>query len=92
VECITYRWGGQTLRDPDKIRPPAEKQAARANCPVDRYKKRLLDEGVIDEGGFELMVADVRRTIDTAQSSARGLPSLAERVRESGIDAMERFQ
>ena len=92
VECLTYRWGGQTLRDPDKIRPPGEKQAARANCPVQRFKKRLLDEGAIDEGGFELMVADVRRTIDTAQSSARGLPSLEERVRKFGIDAMERLQ
>jgi TPP-dependent pyruvate/acetoin dehydrogenase alpha subunit len=86
LECMTYRWGGQTLRDPDKIRPASEKQAALRNDPVEHYKSRLLADGLLDESAFDEMLGEVRRGIGEAESKARALPSLEDLVRDSGID------
>ena len=51
VECTTFRLHGHYFGDPMRYIPVDELAAARAAEPVARYRRRLVDEGVLDEVG-----------------------------------------
>jgi len=76
VELKSYRWGGQTLRDADLIRPAAEKEAARANCPILRLKALLEQADLLSDSEFAELVDGVRSRISEAEREARALPAL----------------
>lgn len=86
IECMTYRFTGSTVKDPDQLRPAEEKQAARANCPVARFKALLVDKGVLGAREYEEMVAAARARIDAAAQQAKALPPLA-----TGGDPLAKF-
>ena len=71
VELKAYRWGGQTLKDPDRVRPPDEKAAARERCPIQRLRERLMSEGALAEDEFQSMVTRTRAEIASAEAQAR---------------------
>jgi pyruvate dehydrogenase E1 component alpha subunit len=77
VELKAYRWGGQTLKDPDRVRPAEEKAEARTRCPVERMKQRLLDASALTEAGFAAMVQSARERIARAEAQARQFPPIA---------------
>ena len=76
IECKTYRWAGQTLRDPDLERSPDEKEEARKNCSVTKLKSRLMEATLLDAAGWETMTTGIRQQIDEAIAAARQLPVL----------------
>lgn len=76
IECRTYRWGGSTVRDADLLRPAAEKEAARRNCPLARLKSRLVGLGILTEEDFAAMTRTVRQRIEAAEQQAKKLPHL----------------
>lgn len=76
VELLAYRWGGQTLKDADRTRPQAEKDAARERCPIDRLAGALVCQGKLTTAGREAMAAAARARIHAAELEARALPSL----------------
>lgn len=76
VELKSYRWGGQTLKDPDTLRPVAEKEAARADCPILRLRACLSEAGLLSEAQYSNIVAGVQRRISSAEREARALPVL----------------
>jgi TPP-dependent pyruvate/acetoin dehydrogenase alpha subunit len=51
LECTTFRLFGHYFGDPMRYLAPGELEAARDAEPVGRYRRRLLDEGVLDEAG-----------------------------------------
>lgn len=71
VELKAYRWGGQTIKDLDQVRPAEEKAEARQRCPVQRMKQRLCDAGALTELGFDRMVRDTRERIAQAEARVR---------------------
>jgi pyruvate dehydrogenase E1 component alpha subunit len=77
VELKAYRWGGQTIKDADRVRPAEEKAAARSGCPIDRLRRDLTATGALGDAGFTAMVAETRAAIDEAYEQARSLPPLA---------------
>ena len=66
IECVTYRHSGSTVKDPDKLRPQAEKDAAMRQCPVQRLKRLLIEQGLLTEDDYENMVKESRQRIDDA--------------------------
>jgi acetoin:2,6-dichlorophenolindophenol oxidoreductase subunit alpha len=66
IECVTYRHSGSTVKDPDKLRPQAEKEAALRQCPVQRFKKLLIERGLLNEKDYESLVTKARKRIDEA--------------------------
>jgi pyruvate dehydrogenase E1 component alpha subunit len=71
VEARTVRMGGHLAHDPQRYRPAGEVADARARDPVDRFRRRLEAEGVLDEGGFEELEATVEAEILAAVEFAR---------------------
>jgi len=86
IECKTFRWGGSTVRDPDLLRPAAEKEAARKNCPLARLKGKLVEQGILSEPDFDAMTRAVRQRIDAAEQHAKKLPLL-----DPGGDLLSRY-
>ncbi len=66
IECVTYRHSGSTVKDPDKLRPQAEKEAALRQCPVQRFKTLLIERGLLNEKDYESLVTKARKRIDEA--------------------------
>lgn len=77
VELKAYRWGGQTLKDPDRTRPPEEKAAARARCPIVQLRQKLTAAGALTDPDFDSIVATARASIEEAEAQARALPPIA---------------
>jgi TPP-dependent pyruvate/acetoin dehydrogenase alpha subunit len=66
IECVTYRHSGSTVKDADKLRPQAEKDAALRQCPVQRFKTLLIERGLLTDKDYERLVAKTRQRIDEA--------------------------
>jgi TPP-dependent pyruvate/acetoin dehydrogenase alpha subunit len=74
VELITYRRKGHAEHDNQSYVPAGEiDRWASENDPVDRYVKRLLDEGV-NQGELAAIDARVRTEIDSATDEADTSP------------------
>jgi TPP-dependent pyruvate/acetoin dehydrogenase alpha subunit len=86
VECKTYRFGGSTVKDADQLRPAAEKEAARHNCPVERFKQVLLRESVVSEDDYQGMIGAARDRIEQAERWGQQQPLL-----NAGEDVMQQF-
>ena len=76
IECMTYRFSGSTVKDPDQLRPFAEKEKARKKCPVLRFKTLLEQKGVLAPRDYEEMVTSVQARIDAAEKEAKESPHL----------------
>lgn len=60
IELRTTRIGGHTTTDPHtSYREPDELATAVANDPVDRYRRELVSEGVVDEEWLSSIDADI---------------------------------
>lgn len=88
LELKAYRWGGQTLKDPDRTRPQREKDEARRKCPVAFMQRRLADAGLVDDARYEEMVRSVRARIDSAAAAARAHPPLRAGSPEETLGSM----
>lgn len=86
IECVTYRFGGSTVKDTDQLRPAAEKEAARAKCPVARFRALLEEKRLLGARDYDEMVAAARGRIDAAEREAKQRPLLA-----AGEDPLARF-
>jgi pyruvate dehydrogenase E1 component alpha subunit len=86
IECKTYRLGGSTVKDADALRPAAEKEAARRNCPLHRFKTVLSERGLLTEDDYRLMVNAARTRIGEAEREAAKQPML-----DAGADPLGEF-
>lgn len=86
VECKTYRFGGSTVKDADQLRPAAEKEAARRNCPVERMKQLLVQQKLMTGDDYEHMVREARARIAEAESAGAKPP-----LHEVGPDLLATF-
>ncbi len=66
LECITHRWTGHQIADPDMYRTDEEKKAGEKKDPVLRFKKELIKEGVLSEDECDKIEDQVKSEIGEA--------------------------
>jgi len=78
VEAFTYRYRGHSAADPEVYRDKEEVEEWQQKDPIESFAKRLIDEGVIDEGHLEgvreEVDAQVKEVVEFADASPE--PSL----------------
>jgi pyruvate dehydrogenase E1 component alpha subunit len=74
VEARTVRLGGHLAHDPQHYRSKDEIAAAWADCPIKRFRTRLLAEGLLTAEAAARMEAEVDREIVEAVEFARRSP------------------
>lgn len=76
LELKAHRWGGQTLKDPNRARSEQELLTLRQRCPIALLRHDMESQGLLDAAHFDRVVADARGQIDKAEKAARGYEML----------------
>jgi len=66
VEAETYRFRGHSMADPEEYRTKEEVAEWRKKDPIEVFARKLVDEGVIEDGDQEQMDEEVVAAIDAA--------------------------
>lgn len=74
IECKTYRWYTHFLGEPDTYRPPQEVQEWKKKDPLSRFKKHLLEEGILSAEDVNTLVGEVEKEVDEAVEFAQDSP------------------
>ncbi|MBD0268064.1 pyruvate dehydrogenase (acetyl-transferring) E1 component subunit alpha [Pseudanabaena sp. FACHB-2040] len=74
IECLTYRFRGHSLADPDELRSKAEKEAWLARDPLKRFEVCLLEQNLADEETLKSVRQRIQETIDAAVVFAEESP------------------
>ncbi len=74
IECLTYRFRGHSLADPDEMRSKAEKEAWLARDPIKRFEAYLLEQNLADESTLKGIRDRIQTTIDEALAYAEDSP------------------
>jgi len=77
IECKTYRWRGHYEGEADRTytyRAKEEIEGWMKKCPIDRFKKLLLEKGMLKESDFNAFEEGVSRELKEAIEFAKGSP------------------
>lgn len=74
LECLTYRFRGHSLADPDELRSPAEKEFWSERDPIKNFKSFLIDSQLLSEEYIRLLEEEVDNEITSAVDFALGAP------------------
>ena len=74
VVCVTYRFFGHHVGDSLNYRDPAEVDVWRARDPIERFRRELIEHGVMTGEQADALQADVVREIEAAIAFARSSP------------------
>jgi acetoin:2,6-dichlorophenolindophenol oxidoreductase subunit alpha len=76
VECQTYRWHGHSEGDPpDAVyRSQEEIEEMKKNCPVERFREKLRNDGILTEDMIQNIDREVQADVDAAVKFADEAP------------------
>ncbi len=76
IEARCYRFMGHSMSDPvhGHYRTKEEVEEQKLKDPIRHHFKRLADQGLIDQAGFERLDAEVRAVVDAAVEFADASP------------------
>jgi len=74
IECLTYRFRGHSLADPDELRSKAEKEAWLARDPLKRFEAYLLEQNLANESELKAIRQKIQVEIDEALHFAEEAP------------------
>jgi hypothetical protein len=74
VEAVTYRFRGHSMADPEEYRSKDEVEEWRKRDPINVFKGRLVEEGVISESDAEQLDRKAIERIDAAVEFADNSP------------------
>jgi len=74
IEAKTVRLGGHLAHDPQSYRSKDEIAAAWENCPIKRFRERLIAERLLTAEAYAQMEAEVDREVADAVEFARQSP------------------
>ena len=74
VEAVTYRFRGHSMADPEEYRTKEQVEEWRKRDPINVFARRLVEEGVIEEGDEERMDKEVIGAVDEAVAFADRSP------------------
>ena len=66
IEAKTYRFAGHSRGDAKKYRTKEEEDYWRNLDPIDRMKDSLIENNLLDEEGFSLIIKNIQEEIDDA--------------------------
>ncbi|MCW4020551.1 MAG: thiamine pyrophosphate-dependent enzyme, partial [Candidatus Bathyarchaeota archaeon] len=75
VECKTYRHKGHSRFDPAKYRPPEEVEEWVGRDPITRFKKKLVQEGVLTEEEADRVDLEVTEAVERSAEFAVESPN-----------------
>ncbi|MCJ2542241.1 pyruvate dehydrogenase (acetyl-transferring) E1 component subunit alpha [Thermostichus vulcanus] len=84
LECITYRFRGHSLADPDELRSPEEKEFWRQRDPIKQLERYALEHNLMSEAEFQAIQAETTALIEDAVTFALESP-------EPTLDELYRF-
>lgn len=76
IECKTYRFCGHSRGDPMGYRTKEELQSWREKCPLDRFRKQLIDGGV-SESILDAIDRECQAQVEDAVEYAQSCPDPA---------------
>lgn len=74
IECLTYRFRGHSLADPDELRSKAEKEAWLARDPIKRLANYLVDKQLSDEQELKAIDRKIQEQVEDAVKFALESP------------------
>ncbi|HEY9880204.1 MAG TPA: pyruvate dehydrogenase (acetyl-transferring) E1 component subunit alpha, partial [Leptolyngbyaceae cyanobacterium] len=74
IECLTYRFRGHSLADPDELRSKAEKEAWLARDPLKRFEAYLLEQNLADEESLKAIRQRIQEQVDESVTFAEESP------------------
>jgi pyruvate dehydrogenase E1 component alpha subunit len=74
VEAVTYRFRGHSMADPEEYRSKEEVEEWRKRDPINVFKGRLVDEGVISDDDFEKLDEETAARVEEAVEFADNSP------------------
>ena len=91
IEAMTYRYRGHSMADPELYRTKDEVQASRERDAIQRLKRSMIADGLLDDAGFEALAAKADAEVDDAVAFADaspepGLHTLRDHVSKDGLD------
>ena len=94
VECKTYRWRGHHEGDPkrgERYRSMNEVSEWEKRCPITRFKRFLLNEGILKEPELKLIEDRITREIEEAVEFANQgpFPALEEVLEDLFVEEKE---
>jgi pyruvate dehydrogenase E1 component alpha subunit len=74
VEALTYRFRGHSMADPEEYRTKEQVEEWRKRDPIENFKDRLVDEGVISDDDAKKLDEEVMHEVDEATEFADNSP------------------
>jgi pyruvate dehydrogenase E1 component alpha subunit len=74
IENVTYRWRGHSKSDRNLYRTSEEIESWKERCPILRFKRVLVDGGVMDTEEAEAIDREARAAVDRAAEEALTFP------------------
>ncbi|MCG8367640.1 MAG: pyruvate dehydrogenase (acetyl-transferring) E1 component subunit alpha [Pseudanabaenales cyanobacterium] len=74
IECLTYRFRGHSLADPDELRSKAEKEAWQARDPIKKFEAYLLEQTLANQEELKEIERRIQAEVDDAVKFAEESP------------------
>ncbi len=87
VENVTYRWRGHSKSDRNLYRTQEEIDAWKKLCPIKRFKKTLVEAGVMTREEAEAIDVEAHATVDRAAEEALTFPEPSPENMEAEVYA-----
>jgi pyruvate dehydrogenase E1 component alpha subunit len=88
LEAMTYRFRGHSAQDTQKYRTKEDVEAHRSGDPIDRYRRHLIDQGVMSAKDADAIDEQVDEQVEAAvQFAEESAEPGQEWIRQSGVYA-----
>lgn len=84
LECMTYRFRGHSLADPDELRSEEEKEFWRKQDPIKMFESHALEHSLMTQTEFDEIALDIRKEVEDAVEFALDSP-------EPTVDELYRY-
>jgi pyruvate dehydrogenase E1 component alpha subunit len=74
VEAVTYRFRGHSMADPEEYRTKEQVEEWRKRDPINVFKQRMVDDGMISEDDFKSLDEAAVKRVDEAVEFADNSP------------------
>lgn len=74
LECLTYRYRGHSVADPDELRDPAEKKFWRDRDPIKRFEAYLLEQDLVGEADLKAIRDRITNVVEDSLTFAEQSP------------------
>lgn len=74
IEAVSFRWRGHSVVDPDRYRDPEEVSQGRAQDPIARFARQLIEAGIATENDLRGLNDQAQREVDAAVKFAEDSP------------------